>query len=120
MEPGDAGPDVELVDGETDRVEAGGLTAIESLLDAAEVTPPIPPVRRVAKAARRGRGAAVGLLALAVAVVVGALMLIRAASWLREGRRLAFGCFVGGAMVVVVVVAVVVAVAVEVDEEMEL
>jgi hypothetical protein len=81
------GGDVERMDGDEDRLEDGTLTAMESLVAMEEVDPG--PVRR-AKAARRGRGTAVELLLLGLTAGE-ALLLIRAASWLREGRRLGFG-----------------------------
>lgn len=88
----DCGGDAETAPGEAERV-VGGLTAIESAVEALVEREVFEPVRR-AKAARRGRGAdVVAVEDVVLDVLFGALMLIRAASWLREGRRPPVGAF---------------------------
>lgn len=76
----DCGGEVESADGDVERVD-GAFTAIESFvaMDALEFV-------RSANAASRGRGAEVVVLFAGVPLV--ALILIRAASWFSDGRRL--------------------------------
>jgi hypothetical protein len=88
-------------DGEVERVD-GTLTAIESLVDAREVFEAFEVVLSV-KAASLGRGAEVVDAAGAAAVPLGALMFMRAASWLRDGSRLGWGFGCSGAVVMVLV-----------------
>ena len=71
------GGEVDSAAGEVERV-AGALTATESAKDVVVEREVWEPVRRK-EAARRGR--------FANALAVGGLALMRAASWLREGRR---------------------------------
>ena len=84
------GGDVESPAGDADRVLLGALTATESVVDATVDNEAFEPVRR-SDAASLGRGADV------VVVPVG---LILAASWLREGGRLAPGGLAGFSLVV--------------------
>jgi hypothetical protein len=87
-------------DGEVERVD-GTLTAIESLVDAREVFEAFEVVLSV-KAASLGRGAEVVDAAGAAAVPLGALIFMRAASWLRDGSRLGWGFGCSGAVLMVV------------------
>lgn len=100
----DCGGEAERAEGEVDRV-MGAFTAIESLVDAVVERDALEPVLR-AYAARRGRGAEVVDPNVDDAPPFGALMLIRAASWFRDGGRPVL-CFTGdseGAAVVEVMV----------------
>ena len=93
------GGDVEIPAGDADRVLLGALTAMESVVDATVDNEAFEPVRS-------SDAASLGRCADAVAVPVG---LILAASWLREGGRLAPGGLAGFSLVVVFELIVVVA-----------
>jgi len=90
---------LEIPAGDADRVLLGGLTAMESVVDATVDNEALEPVRR-SDAASLGRGADV------VAVGVGWIL---AASWLREGGRPAPGGLTGFSLVVAFELIVVVA-----------